>query len=1409
MGNPEIENNCTLYICTDNYETPTISEIQKKLESQNVEKKIEGMEHLIFNIIQGEPYGNMLMCVIRFIVPHKDHRLKKLTHIFFEVVDKCKSDGSLKEEMLLVCNALRNDIISPNEYVRGSTLRLLSKIKNLKIIEPLIEAITKNLNHRHSYVRKNAISCIHTIIKEHGSDVIPNSVKEVEKILFLENDISTKRSALSMLIDVDPMTTLKYILSLNDQLYDTADVILLEVIHLFKKLYIPHVFDNSYLLINEEDEENEEDKGVRRGGGAGMSGSGPHPHPHPHGEHEEEVEGDEVLGGYQSDGEIDLFAYLLSGDERSPCKEGNVSSATNNTKPSSETNGGMLNVLSEEIQFRKNKMNESDYNQYKNNVIKILLNMVNKNVSNSVLYEGACCLLYMSTSELSIKTASECFIKLLINQHDNNIKLIVIDRLYYIMCKWKKVLENYVMDLLRALNFPSKDIRVKILNLVLHILSSRNVHLVLGVLKKELLKLNSTVMYSKNIFSSGGGNNSGVVASSNAGANGGSSSASGVPNTGVSNTGENNSVTNNLSTNYQEIMSYKKILLKSMQHICNMFSTECLSMVDLLLTYVNDEEKEINYEAAVCIRKLANNLSLQSTILNKIGDVVFEVKKPHILRIFFWVLGQYMQGEQVILQFLENLYEHLVPILGSNIQADVMSRIQNEKFKKNKVVMNFNATATSSSCVPSPAFQAKTVVLEDGTYATEAVWKSQSASPGDDSPGELNSFAYNLLADNDDLLLSVLCVCVTKLYVKLVATVRGEAFGFLGPALVQPRADNGAANGADNSAAANAANPTNSAAHRVNRFRNKGIYILASLAKYLSQKNENKSALDVHYDDSNVVRVNQCLKIFLHITCNMSSMDDCTKKLVLTFLSGNEYYQKFLHKEEEKYSSIYSGTQRHVGVACADDVSLVGEEDAKGGLSTTLSPPPTQTNENKQSVDDEIYFRILKEKKNVLNMFDERSVEVDERDVLMDEKLDKLKLKYTLSNDILFEENEFKFPSFKHNYSSLFMAKLYNSQKLTGVDDDLFIEAVPIISNINLIIELYIYNQSGAYLQNIFIGLSTHGNLKPIDKIPVFNLGPNEKKKFKISVKVHTTEAGIIFGYVFYERKNENKKNYIVLSELNINMTDYINASFISSHVFRIMWSEFEWENKININTSIRWGGAAIMNIFIGLSTHGNLKPIDKIPVFNLGPNEKKKFKISVKVHTTEAGIIFGYVFYERKNENKKNYIVLSELNINMTDYINASFISSHVFRIMWSEFEWENKININTSIRDAFELLKLIIKQTNMTIVERFMPLEYYEKEAKNRPEQANISPIDIYISYISTLEDLKCLVNNSAFFAVNLFSRSIFGEDSLANLSVQKNPDGRLSGSIRVRSRTQGIALSLGDKITLVQTGLSMDAQ
>jgi coatomer subunit beta len=70
----------------------------------------------------------------------------------------------------------------------------------------------------------------------------------------------------------------------------------------------------------------------------------------------------------------------------------------------------------------------------------------------------------------------------------------------------------------------------------------------------------------------------------------------------------------------------------------------------------------------------------------------------------------------------------------------------------------------------------------------------------------------------------------------------------------------------------------------------------------------------------------------------------------------------------------------------------------------------------------------------------------------------------------------------------------------------------------------------------------------------------------------------------------------------------------------------------------------------------------------------------------------------------------------------------------------------------------------------------------------------------------NMSCLTPEAAlsgecdFLSANLYARSVFGEDALANLSIEKvEGTGLIQGHVRIRSKTQGIALSLGDKITL----------
>ncbi|XP_050375463.1 coatomer subunit beta-1 [Argentina anserina] len=193
-----------------------------------------------------------------------------------------------------------------------------------------------------------------------------------------------------------------------------------------------------------------------------------------------------------------------------------------------------------------------------------------------------------------------------------------------------------------------------------------------------------------------------------------------------------------------------------------------------------------------------------------------------------------------------------------------------------------------------------------------------------------------------------------------------------------------------------------------------------------------------------------------------------------------------------------------------------------------------------------------------------------------------------------------------------------------------------------------------------------------------------------------------------------------------------------------------------------------LQNLCLELATMGDLKLVERPQNYTLAPESSKKIKANIKVSSTETGVIFGNIVYETSNVHERTVIVLNDIHIDIMDYISPAVCSDGAFRTMWAEFEWENKVAVNTVIQDEKKFLDHIMKSTNM-----------------------------------------KCLTAPSAldgecgFLAANLYAKSVFGEDALVNVSVEKQVDGKLSGYIRIRSKTQGIALSLGDKITLKQKG------
>ena len=193
-----------------------------------------------------------------------------------------------------------------------------------------------------------------------------------------------------------------------------------------------------------------------------------------------------------------------------------------------------------------------------------------------------------------------------------------------------------------------------------------------------------------------------------------------------------------------------------------------------------------------------------------------------------------------------------------------------------------------------------------------------------------------------------------------------------------------------------------------------------------------------------------------------------------------------------------------------------------------------------------------------------------------------------------------------------------------------------------------------------------------------------------------------------------------------------------------------------------------LQNVSLELATLGDLKLCERPQSYTIGPRNSTTIRASIKVSSTETGVIFGNIVYDvaGTSSGDKNCVVLADIHIDIMDYIQPATCSEIVFQKMWASFEWENKVSVNTSISNVKHFLDHIVRTTNMRC-----------------------------------LTPTSAMAGECGFLAANLYARSIFGEDALANIGIEKQDNGRIVGHIRIRSKTQGIALSLGERITLKQ--------
>lgn len=202
-----------------------------------------------------------------------------------------------------------------------------------------------------------------------------------------------------------------------------------------------------------------------------------------------------------------------------------------------------------------------------------------------------------------------------------------------------------------------------------------------------------------------------------------------------------------------------------------------------------------------------------------------------------------------------------------------------------------------------------------------------------------------------------------------------------------------------------------------------------------------------------------------------------------------------------------------------------------------------------------------------------------------------------------------------------------------------------------------------------------------------------------------------------------------------------------------------------------------LQNLSLEFATLGDLKLADRPAPQNVAGHSFLSLQATVKVSSADTGVIFGSIVYDRPGSSEEEIVILNDIHVDVMDYIQPATCTESQFRSMWSEFEWENKVNITSKGRDSQtlgEYLQNLTARTNM-----------------------------------NCLTPQTSLKGDSGFLSANLYAKSVFGnstlsveliipgEDALANLSIEKDADGKIVGHVRIRSKGQGMALSLGQVV------------
>lgn len=116
--------------------------------------------------------------------------------------------------------------------------------------------------------------------------------------------------------------------------------------------------------------------------------------------------------------------------------------------------------------------------------------------------------------------------------------------------------------------------------------------------------------------------------------------------------------------------------------------------------------------------------------------------------------------------------------------------------------------------------------------------------------------------------------------------------------------------------------------------------------------------------------------------------------------------------------------------------------------------------------------------------------------------------------------------------------------------------------------DVLLVNQTANTLQNLCLDFATLGDLKLVERPTTYTIAPHSFQSIKATIKVSSTETGVIFGSILWEGPGMAEQ-CVILNDIHIDIMDYIKPAYCTEAQVSVPMSPVSMIMKCLVSSAV------------------------------------------------------------------------------------------------------------------------------------------------------------------------------------------------------------------------------------------------